>query len=235
MSAAAYIKQRLTGAFETALFVPGGIERFSGTPRETLISFSILLISLPMSYVSAIIHPPIGTEGFATGHVFFVHLMADIVSFAVGFAMIYGFARFVTGGNTHRMWLYYTVSNWVGFLFLPLGVLFVTLRHYGIFAPKTMEDVTLVLTLYGYGIGGYMIYRIFKPSVEFAVALVCFVLVMGQIVLKGAYTLGGLPNVDYMERYGPSAMQAVQQEPAEPQMPETPENGSESAPELMEN
>src|SRR5690606_33433020 len=133
-------------------------------------------------------------------HIFLVHFLAGLVSFAVGFAMIYGFARFVTGGNTKRLWLYYTVSNWVGFVFLPLGMLFMALRHYGVFEPKTMEDATLVLRLYGYGIGGYMIYRIFKPPVEFAGALVCFILVMGQIILKGAYTLGGLPNVDYMER-----------------------------------
>lgn len=239
MDAANYIKTRLTGAIETALFIPDGVGRFSGTPRETLISFSILLVSLPLSYLSIIVHPPIGTEAFAAGHIFLVHFLSGIVSFTFGLAMLYGFARFVTGGNTDRIWLFYTMSNWLGFLFMPLGLLFMALRHYGIFEPKTMEDATLVLTLYGYGIGGYMIYRIFKPPVEFAIALICFSLVMGQIVLKGAYTLGGLPNVDYMERYGPSAVQeaAQQQETAEetPPIPENLEEPPSAAQELMEN
>src|SRR5690606_31521936 len=108
--------------------------------------------------------------------------------------------------------------------------------HYGVFEPKTMEDATLGLRLYGYGIGGYMIYRLFKPAIEFAGALVCFILVMGQIILKGAYTLGGLPNVDYMERYGPSAVKqaAMQQEDA-PSPPETPAETPQQPPELMEN
>ncbi|MBL1148032.1 MAG: hypothetical protein HND56_11480 [Pseudomonadota bacterium] len=243
MSVAAEIKKRLIGAFETALFIPSGIERFSGTPRETFISFAVSLISLPLSFVSTRIHPPIGTEAFSADYVFFVHFLSGLASFTIGFLMIYGFARFVTGGNTNRIWLYYTVSNWISLIFIPLGMLFMALRYYGVFEPKTLEDVMLVLRLYGYGIGGYMIYRIFKPPVELAGALVCFILVMGQVVLKGAYTLGGLPNVDYMERYGPSAVQeAALQEAVEPTTPETEadrkETPAETPPptrELMEN
>ncbi|TNE32903.1 MAG: hypothetical protein EP349_00585 [Alphaproteobacteria bacterium] len=235
MSVAGYCKTRLTGAFETALFIPGGVARFSGTPRETLISFAASLVSLPLSFVSTKIHPPIGTEGFSADYVFFVHFLAGLVSFALGLAMLYGFARFVTGGNTNRIWLYYTVANWISLIFMPLGILFMALRYYGVFEPKTMEDVMLVLRLYGYGIGGYMIYRIFKPPVELAGALICFVLVMGQIILKGAYTLGGLPNVDYMERYGPSAVQEAAQQQAEQETDATPAETPPPARELMEN
>jgi len=226
MGVFAYIKNRLVGGFETALFLPHGLDKFSGKPRETWISFSILLVSLPLSYLTMHVHQPIGTEGFSLEKIYMVHMFSTVVEMVIGFLMIYGFARFVTGGNTEKIWLYYTLSNWLGFVFLPLGLLFVALRYYGIFGPKTMEDVMLVLTLYGYAIGGFIVYRVFKPPMELAVALVCFILVMGQGVLNASYDLWGLPNVDYMEVYGPSATQTAEEAAPDtmitPQPAETP-------------
>lgn len=203
-----YIKQRLKGGLETALLMRQGLTLFDGTPRETLLSFSIIFITLPVKYISTLIHPPLGMDGIDPGKIYGVHFFASCVSMLVGFLVIYGFARYVTK-NQEKVWLYYSVGNWVAFVFLPLSFLLLFVKHAGMIGDKTMEDLMLVLTLYGFVIGACIIYNIFRPPWELAGALACFFLVKGQVILDASYTLFDLPIVDYMDVYGAGAKEAL--------------------------
>lgn len=214
MTVKSYILQRLGGAFETALLMPSGIKKFDGTPRETLLSFLVLVISIPLSYISISTFPPLGTHDIETIKVVGVHRFSWAISFLIGLGMIYAFARYVTGGNTQKIWLYYTLANWVTLLFIPLNSFFLFLYAQGVFADKTLTDVYLVIRLYGYLIGGFVIYRVFNPPWELAAAMACFFLVMGQVVLKTSYVIFDFPLVDYMQVYGPTAMERAAEEAA---------------------
>jgi len=196
-----YIKQRLKGGLETALLMRQGLKMFDGTPRETLISFSVWLITIPLSFLSTYIHNPIGTEDISPSKTYGVHFLSGCVSMLVGFLVLYGFSRYVTK-NQEKLWLFYTVGNWVAFIFIPLNILLMFAKHNGMIGDKIMEDLMLVLTLYGFAIGACLIFNVFRPMWQFAGALACFMLVKDQEILKIFYTLFDFPIVDYMDRYG---------------------------------
>lgn len=204
-----YFKQRLRGGFESALLMRQGLSYFDGTPRETAFSFLILLISMPLSYISTHIHPPLGTEDFSPLMIYGVHFFSSMILMLIGFLILYGFSRYVTK-NVNQMWLYYTVGNWVAAIFIPVSVLLMGVKYYDLIADKTMEDLMLVLRLYGFLIVGCLIFNVFRPPWELAGAIACLFIVMGNVVLDASYNLWDVPVVDYMEVYGgPAGGEAV--------------------------
>lgn len=196
-----YILPRILGAFEIAILMRQGLKRFDGTPKETLLSFWILALTTPLSYLATDIKKPLGAEDFSTSYIFTIDTIVSIVAFIIDLLLIYGFAKYVTK-NTEKIWLFYTVGNWVSVIFIPLAIIFYYFKFNGLIELKTIEDINILLTLYGYWIAGFVIYHIFRPPWELAAALTLGVLVMGQVIHDAIYRLASIPVVDYMEVFG---------------------------------
>ncbi len=196
-----YILLRLLGAFEIIIFMKQGLKRFDGTAKETLLSFSILLITMPLSYLATDIKKPLGAEDFSTNYIYFVGTVISVVSFVVSLLLLFAFAKYVTK-NTKKIWLFYTIFNWVVAVFIPIAILLYYLKFNEMLDKRMVEDINIFLTLYGYVIAGFVIYRIFNPPWELAAAFACGILVIDQVIYDLIFTIAGIPIVDYMEVFG---------------------------------
>lgn len=188
----AYIKQRLKGAFALFLLFGRGMDAFSGTKRDGLISCLAPLALAPIGIVAALMYPPRGMqEGYSAAQIIGINAVYGAVYTVLFLMVIFGVG--IMFKRMDRLWLFVESLNWLGLAGSIVALPFLALAALE-WAPRDeMDRVFIVLNLYLHIAIAVAADRTFKLNWQLAGAIACCLLVVGQESWGMAYQWFGVP------------------------------------------
>jgi len=194
----AEFKPCLRGAFQLCLFMHSGIEPFkAGDWWQTLRSFTWVLLFLPLSYLTVALHPPLGTEDLSSIYITNVSYLIGLSSSLIVFGIFFAFASVMKKQN--RLASYISAVNWIGIVMFFISLPLLIANYMNWFDYKAIEDIGIVLTIYGLAISAYVFYRAFDIPWELAGCMIIVGLLVGETTHDAIYQLMDIPLVDYSE------------------------------------
>jgi len=187
-----YIKNRLIGGLDLTFLFSRGIERFSGTKQEALVSLIPVLITIPPSIVFAYFYPPKGMEaGYGHGQVLFTVMLHFTLAFAISNLVIAGICTALD--KRDKFWLFFSAGNWTGLAFSIVTSPLVIIACYGLVEREEMDRAFALVTIYSYIVTACIAWRALKINWQLAGAASIAVLFVDQELGHAIYTLQGIP------------------------------------------
>ncbi len=135
-----YIGDRLAGGFDLVFLFGRGIEKFSGTKREAMISLILPFVLFFFSLGFSWFYPPKGMTAVPHARLSETIAAQYFLSFILGSLMVAGLAKSL--GVLDRFWLYFSASNWAGVSFSIITVPLAIAAATG-YAPRDAMDPRL--------------------------------------------------------------------------------------------
>ncbi len=177
MAGKSSIKHNLLGCLETALFMPGGAERFCASRSSMLKSFLIPLLVLPLSLITVIAaHPDPELPPTAAKILIAVYSLRTVIYLSAFLGFVYVMAK--TMDRLESFYRFVTANNWLALpaavLMIPLVLLFVT----GAYGWSEIYPLMVLVTLYSYAYTAFMASYVLRIPMELA----CFIAIAGMAI-----------------------------------------------------
>lgn len=178
----------LLGTLETALFMPGCTNRFSGKTQAVKNSFLIPFAIFPFSaliFISA--HPSESMDATSTWVLASMYGLRIVIYMALFLGVMFVMANKLHKGRDFLKFV--QAHNW-----LDLPAFLVTVPHClayasGAYQWEEIYPMLVIASLYGYACLAYAASRIFGLPAELGVSIAAFALVLNQAAL-GAVKFG---------------------------------------------
>lgn len=156
------------GAMECALFMKQGISRFNNDFGSMLKSFLIPLAFLPLSFIGLYFSQGQRPElaGISYEYLAVLFLGKTFFTTLIGLAMIYGFAKYYD----RLQYFYLTVSagNWATILPTLFFIPVLYSLSMGWHSWEEIYPITIVFSIYGYALTGFILTYALKIPWEMA-------------------------------------------------------------------
>ncbi len=192
---------KLKGGFELILLMRSSMLNFDGSFKEMLRSFIIPLLMAPISFFLIKMKPPIGLDEAYYDDVANAAIIIGFVNIAL-FILIFSAFSYALK-QKDRMFKMFTAGNWAAVVMMAPGFTILLLSHFNVLEIKTIEDISIVLQIYGYVILAATIHYAFDTNWQIAGAMAIVVLLFNDNAHNIIYQLMEIPIVDYSEVYKP--------------------------------
>jgi hypothetical protein len=187
-----YIKNKLIGGFDLTFLFGRGIEKFSGTKREALLSLIPTLVTLPPTIVFAYLYPPKGMEtGYGHAQILLMVMTHFILAFIISNLVIAGLC--FAFERRDKFWLFFSAGNWTGLAFSIVTSPLVIIACTGLVARDEMDRALALVTIYSYVITACILWRALKINWQLAGAAAIAVLFVDQELSHALFILQGIP------------------------------------------
>lgn len=184
------VRSKLAGAFDLMFLFSRGLDRFSGTKQEALLSIGFMALMFAGIQATNYFYHPKGLEEidaatlalFTAAH----YLLAVILSLALIAAVAQALKV------PERFWLYLSASNWTGFL-ISLAVLpLVVLAAKGMLVRDEADKIFVIISAYSYIVMGCILWRSLRVNWQIAAAVTIATFFINQETLHLLYWLKGI-------------------------------------------
>lgn len=148
-------KNNLLGCLEVFLFMPKGLERFSGEARDAFRSLIIPAVLLPLVLVTMVAMSP----GFSPSLLISLHALRIVAALVLFLTVVYFFMRQYE--REEHFFKFLNVSNWCNIpgviLVMPILVALMTGAE-----MSAMESYAVFITLVGYVYSAFVLTHCFR-------------------------------------------------------------------------
>lgn len=161
------IRRHLLGSLETALFMPGGPERFCTSARAMKASFLIPVLLLPLTLVTVFSGHPLGVLDMTSAQILTaIYSLRLFVYLALYCGLVYVMAK--STGRLDHFHRFVTANNWLTLpaaaLMVPLLALFLN----GAYGWSEVYPLMVFITLYSYAYTAFMAMYVMRVNWELA-------------------------------------------------------------------
>lgn len=175
------IRQHLLGVLELSLFMRRGIERFGNDRRGMWLSYLWPVCLFPVSIISVFVAQRPEIAGVSSLYIILFYAIRDAIVLVLFYAFASRAAEYL--GKADDLPRFIMANNWLSIndavLSIPILVMLATGQEW-----ISTYGVITVISLYGYGLFGYVTMRTFKLPWELGVMAAAIALGLNEMTLK---------------------------------------------------
>ncbi len=185
-------KNKVIGGFDLLFLFGRGIEKFSGTKKEAIISFYVSLAFFPAGLAFAYFYHPKGME---TGYGYLQIATTVITQFVLSFILSNALVATIAWSlkKLDKFWLFFSASNWVSVPFFIVTLPFMIVAATGIVARDEMDRIFVLLACYSYVVTACIAWKSFNLNWQLAGTIAIATLFVNQEIGHLTYIVQGIP------------------------------------------
>ena len=186
-------KDKIIGGFDLLFLFGRGIEKFSGSKNEILMSLLVQLFLLPLSIAFSYFYPPKGMEaGFGHAQIIATALAQFVITYVLSYVGVWAIARSLNRQDKFR--LFFSASNWLALPFFIVMIPFMLIAAFGIVPREEMDRIFVLFSCYSYIITACIAWRSFRINWQLAGLMSIMTLFVDQeFGYHLIYRLEGIP------------------------------------------